>query len=167
MTPLAPSARKRFDLSRLRPRRHEYDRDVARPRTFAQSRQRRRSVHSGHHDVEQHEIGRPVAGDGDRISPGGATADRQFRIETERNFDHLADVRLVIDDKHTKRSHATSSIVGASEGLFITIRRRIATRLPIEARDLVSAANTSGRRFRSILSREDDDGESGRPICVV
>src|SRR5882672_6215455 len=71
-------------------------------------RQGRRTVHIGHHDVQQDQVGRPIRGHREGIPSRGATADREVRVETERYLDHLSDVRLVVDMKYAYPAHFTS-----------------------------------------------------------
>ncbi len=87
---------------------HEDDGEMRRLRVLAQLSQRRRTVKPRHHDVEQDDVRSPLGCDGERLAAGFAALHREIRIQTERNFHHFADIRLVIDMEDTNCGHATS-----------------------------------------------------------
>jgi hypothetical protein len=103
-----------LDVAGFRAGGHEDDRNLDGRGPFPQARQGRRTVHIGHHDVKQDKVGGPIRGRREGISSRSAAADREIRVEPERQLDHLSDVRLVVDMKDPNPAHfASLSGVGA------------------------------------------------------
>ena len=78
----------------------------ARVGIFAQPRQHGRPVHVGHQDVEDDQVGRPARHGGEGLRAAVAAHHHEFRIETERELDHVPHQGIVVDMKNAKRFHA-------------------------------------------------------------
>src|SRR3954470_11699299 len=81
---------------------------MRRLRVLAQLNEGRRAIKPRHHDVEQDDVWSPRRGNRERLLAGVAALHREVRIETERKFHDLADIRLIINMEDTNCGHATS-----------------------------------------------------------
>ena len=79
---------------------HEYDGNRCGGFAGPQLNQRRRPIHSGHHDVEQNQIGFFLFGDDQGLRPARGQDSRPFSNAFEAQFPNAANMRFIVDEQY-------------------------------------------------------------------